>query len=122
MQLTLQLLYKLFKQDENLKKNTHPMNKEVPSSRMGMEEPEAAAEEYTEKVTQSENSARGVVIAREPAPGGFSPGVPGVGSGRGVERVWLPAGGGGDPRSGKSRPGQLVELRAGKRNPWKFPI
>lgn len=49
------------------------MNKEIPSSRMGMEDPEAAAEEYREKVTQSKNSARRVVNAKEPAPGRFLP-------------------------------------------------
>lgn len=32
-----------------------------------MEDPEAAAEEYREKVTQSKNSARRVVNAKEPA-------------------------------------------------------
>lgn len=96
------------------------MNKEVPSSRMGMEEPEAAAEEYTEKVTQSENSARGVVIAREPAPGGFSPGVPGVGSGRGVERVWLPAGGGGTRGVGNPGRGSWWNCALAKGTPGNF--
>lgn len=31
------------------------MNKEILSSRMGMEDPEAAADEYKEKVAQSNN-------------------------------------------------------------------
>lgn len=38
-----------------------------------MEDPEAAAEEYKEKVTQSKNSACRVVNAKEPAPGWFLP-------------------------------------------------
>lgn len=44
-------------------KNTRPVNKEVLSSRMGMEDPEAAAEEYREKVTQCKNSADNRVLA-----------------------------------------------------------
>lgn len=40
---------------------------------MGMEDPEAAAEEYREKVTQSRNSAGRVVNAKAPAPGWFLP-------------------------------------------------
>lgn len=99
------------------------MNKEIPSSRMGMEDPEAAAEEYREKVTQSKTSARRVVNKKHQHQGGFSPRV---GSRRWAgnvakERVWFPAGGEGGP-GGKSKLEQLVELGAGKRNPWKFPI
>lgn len=40
---------------------------------MGMEDPEAAAEEYREKVTQSNNRAGRVVNAKAPVPGWFFP-------------------------------------------------
>lgn len=89
-----------------------------------MEDPEAAAEEYREKVTQSRNSAGRVVNAKAPAPGWFLP----------KDRKWT-AGlatsrrkGCGSPREGREdgmgNPGwgQRVELGDGKRNPWKFPI
>lgn len=93
---------------------------------MGMEDPEAAAEEYREKVTQSRHSAGRVVNAQAPAKlqHGFSP----------KGRKWT-AGlatsrreGCGSPREGRKdrmgNPGwgQRVESGDGKRNPWKFPI
>lgn len=90
---------------------------------MGMEDPEAAAEEYREKVTQSRNSAGRVVNVKAPVPGWFIP----------KDRKW-PAGlatsrreGCGSPREGRvdgvGDPGwgQRVESGDGKRNPWKFP-
>lgn len=91
---------------------------------MGMEDPEEAAEEYREKVTQSRNSAGRVVNAKAPAPGRFIP----------KDRKW-PAGlatsqrkGCGSPREGREDGvgdpgwGQRVESGGGQRNPWKFPI
>lgn len=92
---------------------------------MGMKDPEAAAEEYREKVTQSENRAGRVVNAKAPAPGWFLP----------KGRKWTARlatsrrKGCGSPREGKEvdrvgNPGwgQRVESGDGKRNPWKFPI
>lgn len=57
---------------ETLKKNTHPMNKEITGLKNGGENPEAAAEEYIEKVTQRENWAGRVVDAKH-APRWFLP-------------------------------------------------
>lgn len=52
--------------DGNLKKkNTHPMNKEITGLKNGDENPEAAAEEYIQKVTQRENWAGRVVNAKQ---------------------------------------------------------
>ena len=92
---------------------------------MGMEDPEAAAEEYREKVTQSEKLAGRMVNAKAPTPGWFLPkgrkwtaGLAtsrrkGCGSMReGREEDWV----------GNPGWGQRLELSDGKRNPWKFPI
>lgn len=88
---------------------------------MGMEDPEAAAEEYREKVTQSENPAGNVVHAK--APGWFLPKGRKWTAGwqRREERVWFPAGGDRGP-VGNPDWGQRGGLGDGKRKCWKFPI
>lgn len=93
---------------------------------MGMEDPEAAAaEEYREKVTQSEKLAGRMVNAKTPAPGWFLPKgrkwTAGLATSRRKGCGCLREGREED-RVGNPGWGQRVELSDGKRNPWKFPI
>lgn len=87
-----------------------------------MEDPEAAAEEYREKVTQSRNSAGRVVNAKAPAPGWFLP----------KDRKWTaglatsrrkgcgsPAGGEGR-RNGKSRLGAAGGIGRWQKEPLEI--
>lgn len=92
---------------------------------MGMEDPETAAEEYKDKVTQSENWAGRMVNAEAPALEWFLP----EGRKRTAGLATTRRKGCGSPRErreedrvGNSGWGQRVELGDGKRNPWKFPI
>lgn len=88
-----------------------------------MEDPEAAAEVYAERITQSKNSAGRVVDAKVTAPRQFLPEDRKRTAGLATSRRK----GCGSPREGRKHTvgnpgwGQLVEVGDGKRKfPWKF--